>query len=118
MVQSDPISSAASREAGACATNGIEAGFAPSAFRAKRGGKVLICPAGKTLVLIQQRVHCGVRRNVFEAGVRDCARCRRRQRCCGDRSGPWRVERLVESHAMRQYLARAQRGVTRALYQK
>ena len=38
----------ASREAGACKRNGIEAGFEPSAFRPQRGGKKLRCPAGKT----------------------------------------------------------------------
>lgn len=42
-----------SREAGACRRNGIAVEFAPSAFRAHRGGN-LTCPAGKSLVVIQQ----------------------------------------------------------------
>ena len=56
-----------SREAGACARNGIEAEFAPSEFRMQRGGKKLTCPAGKTLVVIGQKTHHGVLRQVFAA---------------------------------------------------
>jgi hypothetical protein len=108
----------ASREAGACKRNGIVAEFAPSAFRPQRGGKKLTCPAGKTLVVIQQRTHHDVLRNVFEARRADCARCRFRQPCCGEQSGPRRVERVVETPAMKQYLARMKRPEVRKLYRK
>ena len=107
-----------SREAGACARNGITAEFAPSAFRMQRGGQKLTCPAGKTLVGIQQKTHHGVLRNVFEARPGDCARCRLRKDCLGGRRGPRRIERVMESAAMRQYLDRMKRPEIKQLYRK
>lgn len=56
-----------SREAGACARNGIRREFAPSAFRTQYGGKKLMCPAGKTLVVIEQKKQHGLLMNVFQA---------------------------------------------------
>lgn len=106
----------ASRTAGACARNGIAAEFAPSAFREQ--GKHLLCPAGKTLVVIQRRIHHGLPKDVFQARQRDCDRCRWRRQCCGTRGGPRRVERVVESAAMQHYLARMKRPQTRKLYRK
>jgi len=108
----------ASREAGACKRNGIAAEFVPSAFHPQRGGKKLTCPAGKTLVVMQQKTHHGVLRNVFQARAVDCGRCRFRKRCCGPSGGPRRVERVVESSAMKQYLARMKRPEVRKLYRK
>lgn len=108
----------ASREAGACARHGIAPEFAPSAFRPQRGGQLLLCPAGQSLVLIRPNVHHGVLRNVYEAPVSACAHCRLRARCCGPRGGPRRVERVVESPAMQRYLARMRRPQTRQLYRK
>jgi transposase len=108
----------AAREAGACKRNGIAAEYAPSAFRPQRGGRELTCPAGKTLVVIQQKTHHGVLRNVLEARAVDCRRCRFRKGCCGPGGGPRRVERVVESSAMKQYLARMKRPEVRALYRK
>ncbi len=108
----------ASREAGACKRNGMAAEFVPSAFHPQRGGKKLTCPAGKTLVVIQQKTHHGVSRNVFQARTMDCARCSFRKRCCGPDGGPRRVERVVESRAMKQYLARMKRPEVRKLYRQ
>jgi transposase len=108
----------ASREAGACKQNGIEPEFAPSAFQWQGQGKALTCPAGKTLVLIEQRSHHGLPKDVFAASEDDCGVCRFRQSCCGKRAGPRRVERVVESAAMRQYLARMKKPATQALYKK
>jgi transposase len=107
-----------SREAGACARNGIAAKFAPSKFHVQRGGKQLICPAGKTLVVIQQKIHHGVRKDVFQASESDCGHCGWRKDCCGERQGPRRIERPVESQAMKQYLSRMKRPETRALYRR
>lgn len=107
-----------SREAGACAKNGVDAGFVPSAFRIQRGGKTLLCPADKILVVIGQRVQHGLRKNIFEANPRDCKRCRFQRRCCGKGRVPRRVSRVVESKAMRQYLARMKRSAARTLYKK
>lgn len=107
-----------SREAGACARNGIEMEFAPSEFRVQPGGRKLRCPAGKTLVVIGQKTHHGVLRNVFEAQPADCRCCPWKRRCCGARGGPRRVERVVESRAMRQYLARMKRPEIQKLYGK
>jgi hypothetical protein len=107
-----------SREAGACASNGIEAEFAPSAFRAQRGGKKLRCPAGKTLVVIGHKTKHGQLRNVFEAQQADCAGCQWRKQCCGASKGPRRIARVVESPAMKQYLKRMKRPEVRKLYRK
>jgi hypothetical protein len=107
-----------SREAGACSRNGIAAGFTPSKFRVQRGGQKLICPAGKALVVIQQKIHHGVLKDVFQARETDCGNCCRRKDCCGERKGPRRIERPVESLAMKRYLARMKRPETRALYRK
>jgi hypothetical protein len=108
----------ASREAGACARNGIAKGFEPSAFGTQRGGKRLTCPAGKTLVVIGQETHHGVARNVFEANHRDCRRCKYKKQCCGRSEGPRRITRVVESAAMKEYLARMKRPEVKALYGK
>lgn len=113
-----PWKEGTSREAGACARNGIEAGFVPSKFRTQRGGKKLTCPAGKTLVVIEQKMHHGVLCNVFGARQKDCASCRFKKACCGAVKGPRRVERVVESRAMKQYLARMKRPEVRELYGK
>jgi hypothetical protein len=91
-----------SREAGACARNSIAPAYAPSAFRPQRGGKKLTCPAGKTLVIVQQKVHHGVPRNVFEAAAGDCRHCRHRKQCCGQQGAPRQVSRVAESAAMKQ----------------
>jgi hypothetical protein len=107
-----------SREAGACARNGIAAEFAPSVFRMQRGGQRLLCPAGKSLVIIQQKTHHGVLKKVFAARPRDGRRCRWRRPCCGDSGGPRRIERVVESPAMKRYLARMQRPEVRQLYRR
>jgi transposase len=108
----------AAREAGACATNGIPAEFAPSEFRAQRGGKKLTCPAGKTLVVIGQKKHHGQMHDVFEARQIDCGQCPSRQECCGARGVPRRIERVVESAAMKQYLGRMKRPEVKQLYRK
>ena len=106
-----------SREAGACARNGIAAEFAPSVFRGRAGGNQLICPAGKKLVVIEERVHHGLRRKIFAAQVSDCGRCGYRRQCCPG-SKARRVERVVESPAMKQYLARMKRPEVKNQYKK
>jgi len=108
----------ASREAGACVRNGIAPQFAPSKFRLASDGKTLICPAGKALVVIQQKRHHGLPKNLFRASEADCSRCASRPLCCGKRAGPRLIERPIESAAMQQYLARMQRPKIRALYRK
>jgi transposase len=107
----------ASREAGACARNGIAAEFAPSAFRGRVGAKQLTCPAGKKLVVIQERKRHGLPHQVFAAQEKDCKRCRYRKQCCPG-GGPRRVERVVESQAMREYLARMKQPEIQRLYKK
>ena len=108
----------ASREAGACARNGIETGFEPSAFRPQRGGKKLKCPAGKILVVIGQKTQHGVLRNIFEAQRSDCARCKLRKQCCGAGQGPRQVTRVLESPAMKKYLRRMKQPEVQELYRK
>lgn len=108
----------ASRGAGACARHGIAAEFAPSAFRLQRGGKKMTCPAGKTLVILQQKVHHGMPHNIFQARAADCRRCRQRQKCCGARGGPREISRVIESVAMKQYQARMKQPEVKQLYRK
>lgn len=108
----------AARQAGACRRQGIAPEFAPAAFRLQPGGQSLLCPAGKDLVRIGERIHHGVRRQIFVAQASDCQPCRWRQACCGWGGAPRRVERVVESAAMRQYLARMKRPETPALYRR
>jgi hypothetical protein len=106
-----------SREAGACARNGIGPEFVPSAFRGRVGSRHLTCPAGKKLVVIEQCVHHGLPREVFAAQAEDCGRCAWREQCCPG-GGARRVERVIESAAMRQYLARMQQPEVKCLYKK
>lgn len=108
----------ASREAGACARNGIAEGFEPSKFRPQRGGQKLMCPAGKILVIVGQKVQHGVQRNIFQAAAADCHRCQHQQKCCGDSGGPREFGRVVESEAMKQYQARMKRPEVKELYRK
>lgn len=107
----------ASREAGACVRNDIAPGFWPSAFQ-PQSNKELVCPAGKTLVLIGQRKHHGVQKDVFSAREEDCAACAWRRQCCGLREGPRQVRRVVETKAMKKYLARMDNPRVQELYKK
>ncbi|HVU00041.1 MAG TPA: IS1182 family transposase [Acidobacteriaceae bacterium] len=107
-----------SREAGACKVNGIASEFAPSQFRMEKSSQCLICPEGKKLVAIGEKVHYSVRRKIYQAKAADCAGCERRAECCGSRSGPRRVHRVMESEAMQQYLDRMQRPEVAQLYKR
>lgn len=107
-----------SREAGACARNEITAEFAPSAFRTQYGGKKLTCPAGKALVVIEQKTQHGLLTNIFQAKASDCGRCRFQKACCGKRGRPRQISRPVESPAMKRYLARMKRPEVQQLYRK
>ncbi len=108
----------AARQAGACARNGIEQEFAGTAFRSQARGQELVCPAGKTLVIINQKKHHGILKVMFQAKARDCERCQYRVQCCGKRVGPRRVEVPKESKPMRDYLARMKRRAVKKLYKK
>jgi transposase len=104
-----------SREAGACARNQIAKEFVPSAFVIERGGKALTCPAGKKLIVIGQKVYHGVPHNIFEARRKDCGSCRWKKQCC-PQSSARQIGRVVESQAMKEYLARMKRPAVRKLY--
>ena len=108
----------ASREAGACARNGIAKEFAPSRFRPQRGGKKLKCPAGKLLVIVEQKTQHGLPHNIFRAAAEDCGRCPFHQKCCGERGGPREIRRVIESAAMKRYQARMEQPEVKALYKK
>jgi transposase len=107
-----------SREAGACKTNGIDSEFAPSQFELQADGQSLVCPAGKTLVEIGQHSKHGVVKSIFAAQEADCCRCPFQSRCCGEKSRSRKVERVVESEAMQQYLARMNKPSVQKLYKK
>jgi hypothetical protein len=107
-----------SRQAGACKVNGIAKEFAGSQFKRPGGGSKLICPAGQTLVQISQNKKHGVMTIAFQARAKDCGGCQFQQQCCGERGGPRRVERVVESAEMKQYLARIKKKDSKELYKK
>ena len=108
----------ASRQAGANARAGIAPEFTATAFQRKARGKELLCPDGKTLVVIGQKKHHGIVKTIFEAQAGDCKSCRFLKECCGQRGGPRRVTVPVESRAMRDYLARMKRRAVKTLYKK
>jgi transposase len=107
-----------SRQAGACASAGIAKEFTASAFQRQARGQQLLCPDGKTLVVIGQKKHHGVIKTIFEAQAKDCKSCQFLKKCCGHRGGPRRVELTLESKAMRDYLARMKRRAVKKLYKK
>lgn len=113
-----PWKEGGSREAGACARNGIAREFVGSAFKVQRGGKSLQCAAGKRLVVIGEKVHHGLRKQVYQARAADCRKCRYRKQCCGKRGSPRQVERVQESPAMQQYLARMKHPEVQQLYSR
>ncbi len=90
-----------SRQAGACTRNGIAEAFAASAFRRQARGKELLCPDGKTLVVIQQKKHHGISKVMFQAKAQDCGRCRFLRQCCGNRGGPRRAAPAGTRSSMR-----------------
>jgi transposase len=106
----------AAREKGACARNGIDERYVPSAFRRKPGGWQLGCPQGKVLSYQGTRLHHGVRQRVYEASAADCAACVARAQCRGQREGPRRIERPVETQAMQAYQARMKGSEAKAMY--
>jgi hypothetical protein len=106
------------RERGACRRNGIAEEFQPSLFRAAQDGACLICPAGKRLERTGSNQHHGVEREIFQARAEDCGGCAFHASCCGRRGGARRIERVVESAAMQEYLARMKRPEIQALYKK
>jgi len=113
-----PWKDEAARQAGACKVNGVAAGFGPADFHLNRGGKTLRCPAGMTLTILKDKRHHGRDGKLFVAAESECANCRLRPQCCGDRPGPRQVLRTAETAAMRQYLARMKKSAVKALYKK
>ena len=107
-----------SREAGGCKTNGIDSEFASSKFEQQADGQSLICPTGKVLVQIREYTKEGVAKRVFAAQQSDCSQCAFQPRCCGPRNKYRQVERVIESAAMQQYLARMKRRSVQTLYKK
>jgi transposase len=108
----------ASRQAGACATAGIAKEFTAVAFQRRARGQELLCPDGKTLVVIGQKKHHGIVKTIFAAQAKDCRSCQFLAQCCGQRGGPRHVEVALESKAMREYLARLKRRAVKKLYKK
>jgi transposase len=106
------------REAGGCKSNGIELEFAGSKFGMHPEGDGLQCKAGKKLVRIGEKVHNGQNRVIYEAAATDCAECEWRKGCCGHRGEARRVERVQESEAMKEYLARMKEPATQELYKR
>lgn len=106
----------ASRQAGACARNGIARAYWPSAFQPQRGGKKLTCPAGKTLIIVKQKMAHGLPHHIFQASASDCRRCRHRQQCCGSKGAPRQVSRVIEGAAMKEYQRRMKQREVKELY--
>jgi len=113
-----PWKDGAARQAGACTRNGIDKEFAAATFQKQARGQQLLCPAGKTLIVIGQKTHHGLRQNIFQAQGSDCQSCPSLKQCCGQQGGPRRIEVPIESKAMRDYLARMKRQAVKKLYKK
>lgn len=92
--------------------------FAAPKFRAVEGVNELACPAGKRLVQIGQRKHHGLPVRVYESGAADCAACVHRERCLLKGQATRRIERVIESAVMEQYLARLEEAETKELYKR
>lgn len=107
-----------SREAGACAVNGIAKELASSQFRENGEGEGLSCKAGKELEKTGERKHHGVLRVIYQAKAEDCAECEWKVDCCGKKEGPRQVERVQESEAMKQYLERMKQPEAREVYKR
>jgi hypothetical protein len=107
-----------SRQAGACAKNGIDPEFAPWQFTENAEGEGLICKAGKQLEKIGERQHHGLPHVIYQANAEDCAECQWKALCCGKKGGPRQVQRVLESEAMQQYLERMKQPATQELYKK
>ena len=113
-----PWKDEAARQAGALKVNGIGEEFAGSTFRWEAEGNCFVCRAGRRLEKVGERKHHGCKREVFAARAQDCAGCEWKQACCGRSGKPRRLERVVETAAMRAYLERMQQPQTQALYQR
>ena len=107
-----------SRQAGACATNGIDVNFSPSVFVWDGQARVFVCPAGKVLTHTGVVTSHGQKRDVFSAAREDCAECAFKDRCCGKTGAPRSLRRTIESPAMLAHLERMSRPETKALYKK
>jgi transposase len=112
-----PWKSDESREAGALATNGIAAAYAPSKFVPVEEGQSLRCPAGETLIQIGLGVSHGMPVQRYEGQREVCGRCAYKPQCCPSRTAR-RVERVVESEAMKQYHQRMAQPEAQQLYKK
>jgi transposase len=106
-----------SREAGALAANKIAVDYAPSKFVTVEEGQALRCPAGKTLIQIGMGVRHGVPVQRYEGQREVCGVCPHKPQCCPSREAR-RVERVVESEAMKQYYQRMAQPETQQLYKK
>ena len=106
-----------SREAGALATNGIAVEYAPSKFVLEEEGKWLRCPAGEILIQIGTGVHHGLPVQRYEGKREVCGVCAHKAQCCPSRKAR-RVERVVESEAMKQYQQRMAQPATKEMYKK
>jgi hypothetical protein len=105
------------RESGVLGRNGIAPEYGPAAFVAERGGDALVCPTGKLLAnqgTARRHRHWKV---IYEARAGDCQACPR-QRCRGQEAGWGKGGRVVESEAMKQYLARMESERRAAAYKE
>jgi transposase len=103
------------RQAGANKVHGREAAFSSEQFQSDgKGG--LVCPAGQILVQIGTRKEKGVLHDVYAAAPEACRACVHQQACCGRSQRPRRVQRVLESDAMRAYLQRMEQPEAQQVY--
>ena len=115
-----PLQESRAREAGALAANGIDAEFSPSMFVWDEQSQSFLCPAGQRMEKVKTRKHHGQMCEVYGAEAEQCAACKKVTRCCGHlKPGtPRRIERVLESSAMRQFLERMEKPEKQKLYRK
>lgn len=116
-----PAPDNSAREAGALARNGISKEFGRAAFVWDPATQTFVCPAGQRLESVKTHRHHAQMREVYAASAAACASCRHVRQCCGKRMPQEhgrKLERVLESAAVRDFMGRMQRPDKQAEYKR
>jgi transposase len=108
------------RSAAAMKSAGIEAKFAPTAFRILEDGKRLECPAGRQLEPLRKNRKRGDLYQQYRAQGTDCAGCQYQRQCCPKRPEQGRTVsiRLEEHAVVAAFRRKMETDEYRAIYRK
>jgi transposase len=116
-----PLPDSSAREAGALARNGISKDFGRSLFVWDEATQSFVCPAGQRLEKVKTHRHHEQMREVYAAPGAVCAACAHVRQCCGKRipqEHGRKIERVLESAAMRDFIRRMQQPDQQAQYKR